>query len=220
MVRWIWWLIAIVVVTMATFPLAFTVPVVGIVAGVGLGWWAARTGLTRRAAAGVTLAGWVVLTIWHVIQHFQSEIDRSGELAGSAVFLTGAALLAWALATVAKRGDRFAAAVIAVLGGLAVLQASCYVLVRLTPPNVLVSPWLWYVGSMFPYGRWSNEMWIDPDGGYLESNDWFQLADSLVMYPAVWTFLLTFLLTDALMGRAHRYGHARMSPVAVRTIPE
>jgi len=203
MVRGLLWPAGIVAFTLAMFPLSFTAPVVGIAAGVVLGWWAGRTRLGLPVAVVAAVAGWLVLSIGHILQHLdpQPHVGRSGELAGGAVFAAGAILLVWAVATMAKRGNRIGAAAVAVIGGLSVLQASCYVLVKIATPSVLVSPWLWYVGSMFPYGRWSGQTLMPPDRGYLESNDWFQLADSLVMYPGVWTFLLAFLLTCAC---AHR----------------
>ena len=79
-----------------------------------------------------------------------------------------------------------------------VLQASCYVPVRVSTSNIRVSPWLWYVGSMFPYGRFSNQVLLmPPEYGYREANDWYSLSDDLVMYPGVWTFLLAFVLAHA-----------------------
>ena len=113
MVRWMLWLAAIVAFTLAMFPLSFVVPVVGI----GLGRWAGRTRLGRPAAGFAALAGWVVLTVWHIVQHLGRQVDRSGEPAGGAVFVVGASVLVWAAALMAKRGNRFGAAGIAVVGG-------------------------------------------------------------------------------------------------------
>jgi hypothetical protein len=166
--------------------LAFSaVPSAIVLVGLAAGMLCARRGGGFGSAAVVVGVVLALLTSPHLVQSLVEPIDRLAEVASTAAFAAAAAALAALVVALVRRNRRSAALTAAVIGGLALPQLASTTLVLISGAGPAGNPWLAYWVSMLPYRGWSEESGTDFVG---------VLFDTLVWYPALYTFCLSFLL--------------------------
>lgn len=161
------------------------VPSAIVLVGLAAGMLCARRGGgfgTAALVVGVVLA---LLTLPHLVQLLGGSIERTAEVASTTAFAVAAAALAALVVTLVRRNRRTAALTAAAIGGLTLPPLASTMLVLISGGESAGNPWLAYWVSMLPYRGWSEEGGAEFVG---------VVFDTLVWYPALYTFCLSFLL--------------------------
>ncbi|MET7425778.1 hypothetical protein [Dactylosporangium sp. NPDC005555] len=184
--RWLTVASATVLACLAVPLLGFsTAPSAIVLVGLATGLLCARRGGGFGSAAVVVGVVLALLTSPHLVQSLVGSIDRIAEVVSTAAFAAAAAALAALVVALVRRNRRTAALPAAVIGGLALPQLASMMLVLISGAGPTGNPWLAYWVSMLPYRGWSEESGSEFVG---------VLFDTLIWYPALYTFCLSFLL--------------------------
>lgn len=182
---------AVTVLACVAVPLLGFSPVPSTIVAVGLaaGTRCARRGGGFGPAAVVIGTVLTLFTLPHLVQSLVGQIGRVAEVASTAAFAAAAAALAALVVRLVRRNRRTAALTVAVIGAFTLPQLASTMLVLISGAGPTGNPWLAYWVSMLPYRGWSQE------GG---TEFVFVLFDTLIWYPALYTFCLSFLLAFCL----------------------
>lgn len=161
------------------------VPSAIVLVGLAAGMLCARRGGGFGSAAVVVGVVLTLLTTPHLVQLLAGSTERIAEVASTAAFAAAAIALAALVVALVRRNRRTTALSAAVLGGLTLPPLASMMLVLISDAGPAGNPWLAYWVSMLPYRGWSEE-----GGAEFVS----VLFDTLVWYPALYTFCLWFLL--------------------------
>lgn len=161
------------------------VPSAIVLIGLAAGMLCARRGDGFSSAAIVGGVVLTLLTLPHLVQLLSGSIERVAEVASTAGFVAASAALAALVVALVRRDRRTAALTTAAIGGLTLPPLASTMLVLISGAEPAGNPWLAYWVSMLPYRGWSEEGGAEFVG---------VLFDTLVWYPALYTFCLSFLL--------------------------